>query len=115
MITDESIWVLLIFSPDSAKKKVGMERLCSVSDLSEKRPTAVILRRRIVSGRGGANMLPCCGLGSGDGLLGTNSVGGGGDGVAPSQRVVVVVDVDDDTPKKDRRKLPSISSLRKER
>lgn len=96
-----------------------MERLCSVSDLSEKRPTAVILRRRIVSGRGGANMFPCGGLGSGDGLLGKSNSGGGG-GVAPSQRVDVdVVDdadvnADDVPPKKDR-KLPSLSSLRKYR
>jgi hypothetical protein len=108
---DESIGI--VFSPDRAKKKVGMDRLCSVSDLSENRPTAVILRRRIVSGRGGANMLlfPLC-LGSGlYGLLLLllgNTVDGGGATAPPSQDVAFDVERVEEL-------LPSFSSLMKYR
>ena len=40
------------FSPDSARKNVGMERLSFVSDFNENRPTDVI-RLRINDSRGG--------------------------------------------------------------
>ena len=43
---------LFFFSPDSARKNVGIERLLSVSDFNENRPTDVI-RLRINDSRGG--------------------------------------------------------------
>ena len=88
---DESIGVVF-FSPDRAKKKVGMDRLCSVSDLSENRPTAVILRRRMVSGRGGANMFPFCLCSGLYGLLLLGNTVEGGEAAPPSQDVVVDVE-----------------------
>ena len=43
---------LFFFSPDSARKNVGIERLSFVSDFKENRPTDVI-RLRINDSRGG--------------------------------------------------------------